>query len=231
MTGALLDFPSMLARLLLTGSLLALTACGEWKVDSEALTARTGTPAQGMTCSGCHAYPLADRNHDYHLNNAPRNDRLNGRITCLDCHSKSLHSVSAVILDSVFEDTATTEKWHTVSNPGANDTTSDGRRIRGLFLNRVDSLLQNHPVDMPRRPGPAPAFQEYVTGLAHLNGKVDVAFDARNSAPEKFDGDTAYYNPTQETCSALACHPGPKIYRWAAPSKGLPELKDVEGSP
>jgi len=87
-------------------------------------------------------------------------------------------------------------------------------------------LRQNHPVPQPERPGAHPLFQEFVTSLAHLNGTVDVAFDPKNSAPAQYGGDSAGFNPESETCSAVACHPGGKDYRWAAPRKGLPALPE-----
>lgn len=78
----------------------------------------------------------------------------------------------------------------------------------------------------PDRPGALPRFREYVTALAHLNGTMDVAFDPRNSDPAEYGGDSAAFNPESETCSAVACHPGGKDYRWAAPHKGLPALPE-----
>ena len=217
----------MFSRLKIAVLAFSLAACGEWKVDSDSLTARTATPPQGMSCSGCHAYPLADFNHDYHLNRAPTKQKLNGVVTCLDCHSKSVRSEPVVVLDTVYEDTATTEKFHTLNFPGANAKNDSGIIIRSLTLNSIDTLPQNHPVPMPNRPGAVPAFQEYVTAAAHMNGSIDVVFDPRNSQPGKFGGDTASYNPKQETCSAVACHPAdPKAYSWGSKAKGLPEIKE-----
>jgi hypothetical protein len=66
---------------------------------------------------------------------------------------------------------------------------------------------------------------EFMTGLAHLNGTVDVIFDPKHSDPARFGGVSATFNPKEETCSAVACHPGDNPYRFAAPSKGLPVLK------
>jgi hypothetical protein len=78
---------------------------------------------------------------------------------------------------------------------------------------------------MPDRPGAFPDFQEYVTSLAHMNGKVDVAFDPRNSDTAKFNGNSASWNPKQETCSAVACHPGPSaVYSFGSKAKNLPEI-------
>ncbi|HKP97317.1 MAG TPA: hypothetical protein VJ385_16335 [Fibrobacteria bacterium] len=204
-----------------------LLGCGEWKVDSSELSARTTGPAPGLDCASCHGYPLADVNHDYHLFRAGSNKDLNGEITCLDCHSLSLQSQSLTLFDSVYE-APSGEKWRTLGHPNPGDTTSDGKVIRSLPLFAVDTLHQNRPIPMPPRPGAVPRFQEYMTAVAHMNKKVDVHFDNRNSLPARFNGDSASFNPAMETCSAVACHPGDKPYSWGSVAKGLPELKDDE---
>jgi len=208
---------------------LALSACGEWKTDASALTARTAMPAPGPDCASCHAYPLTDRNHAYHLDSAGGNKDLNGEITCLDCHSQSIRFQAVTVIDSIYQDTVTLEKFRTSSHPNPGDTTDGGKVIRSLFLFGVETLPQHHPLLMPARPGALPRFQEYMTTLAHLNHVVDVKFDSRNSDPAAFGGDSATYNPTQESCSAVACHPGsgPKVYSWGSKAKGLPELKEI----
>lgn len=178
-----------------------------------------------MACDACHAYPLTDRNHDYHLNIASANRLLNGRITCLDCHTRSLRGEAVIVIDTLFQDTDGS-RYFTSLHPRAGDTARGGGLIRSLSLTRVDTLIQNHPVPQPERPDAHPGFQEYVTALAHLNGTVDVAFDPRDSDPAQYGGDSATFNPESETCSAVACHPGGKDYRWAAPRKGLPALPE-----
>lgn len=208
-----------------------LTGCGEWKADTAALTARTAEAAPGMDCASCHAYPLKDRNHDYHLFQAGGNKDLNGEITCLDCHSHSIQSQFLTLYDSIYQDTSTGEKWRTLAHPNPGDATTDGKVIRSLTFIAVDTLHQNHPVPMPPRSGSVPLFQEYMTTLAHLNNTVDVSFDPGNSRPDRFNGDSAVYNPASETCSAVACHPGDKPYSWGSVAKGLPELvgEDEQG--
>jgi hypothetical protein len=208
------------------GFSLFIIACGEWKSSTEALSSKKTSSPLGMACDACHAYPLTDRNHDYHLTIASPNRLLNGPITCLDCHSRSIRSRTVVSLDTIYEDTATGEKSFTSLHPGATDRNSEGRIIRSLTLIQVDTLRQNHPIAQPERPGARPLFQEYVTTLAHLNGSVDVAFHPKNSAPAQYGGDSASFNPLRETCSAVACHPGTEDFRWSAPSKGLPRLPE-----
>jgi hypothetical protein len=204
-------------------ALALLTACGDLQSAPGALTARTAAPPRSMACDACHAYPLKDRNHDYHLFIAGATRELNGRITCLDCHTLSIRGEAVIVIDTVFQDTDGS-RYFTSQHPRASDTTAQGAIIRSLALTGVDTLRQNHPVPQPDRPGAHPLFQEYVTSLAHLNGTVDVAFDPKNSAPARYGGDSASFHPESETCSAVACHPGGKDYRWAAPHKGLPAL-------
>ncbi len=205
---------------------LTLIACENWIIDSDSLVSENPTFSQGMGCNTCHAYPLTDRNHNYHLTTASGNRLLNGPITCLDCHTRSLRSQTVISFDSIYQDTATGEKSFTSLHPGATDRNSEGSIIRSLTLIQVDTLRQNHPIAQPERSGARPLFQEYVTSLAHLNGSVDVAFNPRNSDPAQFGGDSASFNPVQETCSAVACHPGGKDYRWFAPQKGLSRLPE-----
>ncbi len=210
---------------------LLLAACGDWKVDSSALTAKTsasadGSPvAAGPDCASCHGYLLNDIDHTYHLVRTAGDADINGIITCLDCHSTSIRFRAVTLFDSVYE-APDGEKWNTLAHPNPADTTSDGIVIRSLSFLRVDTLPQHQALTMPAQAsGTGPRLREYMTGLAHMNGKVDVVFDSRVSRPARFNGQAALFNPTEETCSAVACHPGDKPYRWAAGSKGLPELK------
>ncbi len=204
-----------------------LAACGEWNSDTAALTARSASAAQGPDCSSCHGYPLKDFNHDYHLNKATGNVDLNGRITCVDCHSQSIHWTPVTLFDTVYEE-PDGEQWRTLDNPKATDTTKDGMVIRSLSLLKVDTLSRHLATPQPERPGAKPLFTEFVTALAHMNQQVDVVFDSKNSRPSKYNGDSASYNPTQETCSAVACHPSVKPYSWGSVAKGLPELKNKD---
>jgi hypothetical protein len=207
-----------------------LGACGDAKLDSSALTARSNVPAEGPNCAGCHGYPLQDTNHSYHLEKAVGNKFLNGKITCLDCHSHSIRSRDIILFDSAFEE-ASGEKYFTQAYPNPRDTTTEGHLVRSLPLLFVDTLPQPQPLTLPARHGPQPAFQEYMTGLAHMNRTIDVVFDNRMSLPARFNGDSASYNPTQESCSAIACHPGSKPYSWGSKAKGLPVLKDDDEEP
>jgi hypothetical protein len=213
-------------RLAAAGLGLVLSACLEQDFAPGSLTRRSPDAAAGYACDACHAYPLTDRNHDYHLTIASGDRLLNGPITCLDCHARSVRSQVVVSIDSIYQDTATGERSFTSLHPDPTDKNSEGRIIRSLTLVQVDTLRQNHPIAQPARPGARPLFQEYITAMAHLNGVVDVAFDPGNSAPALYGGDSARFDPRQETCSAVACHPGGRDYRWDAPRKGLPRLPE-----
>jgi hypothetical protein len=205
-----------------------LSGCGEWNGDAGDLTARSASAAQAPDCASCHGYPLKDRNHDYHLFKAGGSYDLNGEITCVDCHSRSIRWSAATLFDTVYEH-PTGERWNTLDHPNAGDKTTDGIVIRSMNLLEIDTLNRHVAAPAPARPGATPLFQEYLTALAHLNGQVDVSFDGKNSTPGKFGGDSASYNPERETCSAVACHPGTtKVYSWGSVAKGLPELKDKE---
>jgi hypothetical protein len=222
----------MIPKNLLTalGMCLSLSACGEWKMDSSQLTARSASPAMGPDCASCHGYPLQDLNHKYHLFETAGDRNLNGKITCLDCHGQSVGFRAVAHLDTVYEE-ASGEQYRTLKFPNPNDTSSDGNVIRSLPMLGVDTLPQHNPIPAPNRPGATPKFQEYITALAHMNDKVDVVFDSRNSDPARFAGQQASFNPAQETCSAVACHPGDKPYSFGSVSKGLPVLKDDREEP
>ncbi|MDB5104035.1 MAG: hypothetical protein JWP91_1724 [Fibrobacteres bacterium] len=206
--------------------LLGLSACGDWKPDTAELTARTAEPAQGANCSSCHGYPLQDTNHVFHLYHTTPNKRFNGPITCLDCHFQALQHASVVLRDSVYVDPTDSMPGHWSSLdfpiPGTDDSLA--RLIRTFDLDTVVLRPQNRPIPLPKRPGAFPNFTEYMTGLAHMNRKVDVEFDPKVTDVVRFGGEKAAFNPREETCSAVACHPGDTPFRFAAPGKGLPEL-------
>jgi hypothetical protein len=213
--------------------LFAWAACDYWNTDSSALTARSVAPAPSPGCASCHGYPLKDKNHDYHLFKTSGSFDLNGEITCVDCHSTAIRFKAVVLFDTVYED-STGEKWRTLDNPQPDARTSGGTLIRSLPLSELDTLHRHVGDKAPSRPGDKPLFQEFITAAAHMNGEVDVSFDSKNSRPDKFNGDSASWNPRQESCSAVACHPGgQKPYSFGSKAKGLPEVKETgeEGTP
>jgi hypothetical protein len=119
--------------------------------------------------------------------------------------------------DSIYRDSNGNE-FHALDFP-------HDRELRTFPLVRVDTLVKRRPVPAHARPGPPPAVREWVTALAHLNGAVDVEFDSTSVDTGRFHGARAYYNPREQTCSSVDCHPNHGSYRWAVPSRGLPILK------
>lgn len=208
--------PSLPRCLFWIGCAALLAACGEWKTDRQELTSVTAALLPGPDCSSCHAYVLQDSNHLFHLYTADSSKLINGPVTCLDCHSTSIAYNTVALADSIFRDPQGAT-WSSLDYPKS-------QVIRAYPLLRVDTVRQHRPVPAPPRPGEAPGYQEYVTALAHCNGVVDVAFDARVSDTANFSGSRATYNPKEQTCSAIYCHERVNPYRWGAPSKGLPGL-------
>jgi hypothetical protein len=195
-----------------------ILACGDWKNDPDSLTARTSAAAvPGPDCSSCHAYVLNDSNHLFHFFKADSNKSINGAVTCLDCHARSIAWKETPLPDSIFVDSFG-GFWSSLDYPKS-------AAIRTYRLERIDTVRQHRPIPEKPEPGRIPAYREYATALAHMNGRVEVAFDPRVTDTSKYSGASAAYNPSQETCSAVACHERQNPYRWAAPSKGLPGLK------
>ncbi len=224
--------------------LTLMLGCGDWKVGAANLTARSTGDAQTPSCASCHPYPLNDSNHLYHLFAVSPDKRFNGKITCLDCHNQSIRWRIGAIPDTVFTDSL--NNYSTFDHPVIPGVRSFADTLRNYPLVRIDTLRLHLPYDVPKRSGSGNAagtnaavggndgsgdggghvIAEYMTALAHLNNTVDVEFDARISDTVRFKGQAAGFSPKEETCSAIACHPGDKPYRWAAPSKGLSVLKE-----
>jgi hypothetical protein len=222
------SFPGM--RLGLAAlALIILGACGNWKTDPATLTARSEIAAAGMSCVACHAYPPQDSNHLYHLYQTVPDKFANGAVTCLACHSHSLQGRKVAVMDTFFRNPdplGDLEQVSSINYPVTSPSDTFSIRVRGWPIDSVVARPQNHPVAQTGRPPPNGEITEYMTGLAHLNGMIDVLFDPKHSDPARFEGISATYNPKQETCSAVACHPGNGPYRFAAPRKGLPGLKE-----
>jgi hypothetical protein len=156
---------------------------------------------------------------------------VNGEVTCLACHSKSLASRVVAVQDTFFRNPDPSEDppWASSLNAPVNLPTDTFEiRVRSWPIDSIVARPQTHPMPQSGRPSPVSdsGIVEFMTGLAHLNGSIDVVFDPKHSDPARFGGMPASFNPKQETCSAVACHPGDNPYRFAAPSKGLPGLKE-----
>ena len=208
---------------------LLFAACGDLKMDSGELTARSAAAPLIADCSSCHAYPLTDTNHTFHLLYTQDRKQGNGPLTCLDCHSTAIAKQPFTFRDTLFLDSNGNE-WSTFDFPIDPLKPSLADTIRTYQMIRVDTVIQERPILAPARPGRAPGFQEYITSLAHMNGKVDVLFHPRDVDTVRFPGVKAEFNPAKETCSAISCHPGSTPYwRFAAPLKGLRQLEGKPG--
>jgi hypothetical protein len=185
--------------------------------ETPGLTSVSKAAQSGPDCASCHAYPLRDTNHVYHLFHTDSSITNNRPITCLHCHNTAIKSRDTTFQDSIFRDTNGNE-FHSIDFP-------DIPEIRDFPLARIETLIRNRPVAMPPRPGPRPEILEWMTSLAHMNGVVDVVFDTSSIDTARFRGAAASFNPKESTCSAMACHPAQGPYRWAIPSRNLPILK------
>jgi hypothetical protein len=203
---------------------LAVASVLEACLKDEELT-RTVAPASvaGPDCASCHAYPPKDTNHSYHLFEGLSIKRINGQVTCLDCHHTALAGRTVRLADSIYVDSLDNQ-WSSLDFP-------DDPGIRKFRLDRVDTVVQDHPLKAAARPGVQPLFQEYITSLAHMNGKVDVAFHPRVTDTTLFPGLRAEFMPEKETCSAMACHPTvvTPYWRFADSARGLRELTGEAG--
>lgn len=201
-------------------------ACGQ---DRAALTSKAPTAARGMDCAACHAYPPQDSNHIYHLYRDVADKRFNGVITCLDCHIASLRYETVVLPDTFFSDsdpdTDRPGRYSSLDFPVGSPPDSFALRIRTWPVDTLIVRRQNRPFPQSGRTIPDSGLADFMTSLAHLNGTVDVRFDPKLSDPVRF-GDSAAFHPKEETCSAVACHPGDGPYRFASKAKGLPGLKE-----
>jgi len=206
-------------------------ACNDFTEHPVNLTSQSTAAAEGPNCASCHGYPLKDRNHQFHVGNNLDNGKIKGAMTCVDCHSQSILFVDKTIYDTAYQDTATGERYLTSEYLKSNPNNKNGIPIRSLLLVKIDTLPIHDPRVLPLRAGfdpkkdslPNPLY-EYMTGISHMNGKIDVTFDARVTDRVKFNGQTPSYNPTLETCSAIACHPGIYPYRFSSASKGFTQL-------
>jgi hypothetical protein len=202
---------------MITAVLFALAFCIGCAADKAELTETTLAPQTAPNCASCHAYPPRDTNHVYHLFHVEGTITNNRPITCLHCHNKAMIGRDLRLVDSIFVDSNGNE-FHALDFP-------DIPEIRAYPLARVDTLIQNRPVNVASGSGSVSDLQEWMTGYAHMNGVVDVDFDKTSIDTALFGGQAAFYHPEKLTCSAMACHPSPGDYRWAIPSKGLPILK------
>ncbi len=201
---------------------LSFISCNSWTPVEPGLNATTSATQIGSDCAGCHAYPVGGVNHQFHLmHTADLKDR-NGPITCLDCHRSALQERDQIILDTIFMNSF-------AQNLSSYDSSSsasfrDSIRLGRYQMRRVDTLVHHRPIPINAPAGRASFLQEWMTTANHLNGKVDVLIDSRDSDPYRYHGQTGNFDPSMQTCSSIACHLNRTAYRWPAPSESLPGL-------
>jgi hypothetical protein len=195
--------------------------------DTPALTATSAARPSAPDCASCHAYPLHDVNHYYHLqglnvlsHNLPE-FKLNGSITCMDCHFESVAHFSYPFPETTWvdkdgfplpfkqnpDDTILRITPHTRYHPIPADL--KGGELTGA---RVDTMINE-----AARIG---EVVSWLTGKKHMNTLVDVSFPPNNltSPPSPAQG----YRVRDLSCSAIACHTAPEVsYRWASKARGI----------
>ena len=206
-------FQNTMQLWIVISGLTLFTNCVDFKLESENLTATTQNLQSSPNCASCHPYLLQDQDHLFHVEVAGQGRTLVGPVTCLDCHASSMSSIQSTVIDSVFLDTSG-QRLSALDFPGIDS-------IRQLPLIEIDTIIQAHPIPIFPRPGLKPELKEWMTGLAHMNGKVDINFPQRISDTGRYHGQLANFSPTMETCSAIACHQNDKPYRFLNPAKGL----------
>jgi hypothetical protein len=227
--------------LLIFAVAFALAACDlvpKLSPDDALIAGKGAAPIAGPDCNSCHRYPLHDVNHNYHLMaaNVNRNNlgqpELNAVTTCMDCHYNSIrhfgyvHSDTTWVSaqgDTLLEHSSPTDqvgridsypRWRPVPY-GAADTS------RGEALaTEIDSM-----VFQEARLG---QMVEWVTGYAHNDGKVDVAFPPNDvTSPAAL---ATAFHVKDLSCSAVACHTSREVgYRWMDPSKGFSNCPSLTG--
>ncbi len=223
--------------------LIAIMLCGcleGIKPDAAALTASSTAPRMGPDCASCHAYPLHDVNHTYHLQSFNTREgvqgkfiyeRKNGAIVCMDCHFGSIAHRNYNWYDTLWgtegDVRATRDKlpndpiYRIDSIPGFLPLPYALERATATS-DQVDSLL-----DAAAKIG---AVVSWLTAGNHFNGSVDVEFSP-NIVLDTGLARTAY-RARDLSCSAIECHNAPKkIYRWASKDKGLPGCPSLDHNP
>ncbi len=237
--GASLRAWPALAGLAALSLMAACQGLPKLNADAAVLTATApGVLPEAPDCASCHAYPLHDVNHQYHLisANVNRNNlgqpELNNITTCLDCHMNSIRSFAFQHSDTVWVNAnGDTLMQHTEpTDRPARITTWNGWRPLpdtsfGIpegpqLAERIDSMIFRYA-----RMGKDVRWR---TSHAHDNGVVDVAF-APNDVTSPDSLATAY-KPRDLSCSAVTCHnTRAATYRFMDPSKGFSNCPSLDG--
>jgi hypothetical protein len=218
---------------------LLLAACDPIDIKSQdSLTASDAARSgQAPNCAQCHAYPPKDILHQFHLTSyvvnrdGIANVALNGPVTCLDCHFKSVKHFSFAVSESTWVDTNGNEmpepldpsdelivkvyrKFHPLPYPGtlpgwsaAIDTVH-----RDSLAKVLDTLVM--------REARIGRIIQWMTSVAHMDGSRSVNF-APNNVTDSSRLDSAF-RPSELSCSSVACHNKSEVrYRWASPARGI----------
>lgn len=193
-------------------------------------------------CASCHAYPLNDVVHSYHLLSTHVNSNNLGRpehnalTTCLDCHSQSIRHFGFSHSDTTWVDKD--------GNPIEQHTAPDDKVGSVAIYPRLRPLPYI-PVDILRGEALAAEVDSLIfryarlgdmvpwrTGTAHDNGKVDVSFPFNNLTGKIPPAEA--YRPRDISCSSISCHNSPeKPYRFMSSLRGLshcPSLDDGDST-
>jgi len=220
---------------------LSLSGCiVNLKPDQAALTANAPATRTAPDCASCHAYPLHDVMHNYHLRALnPRStmqekfakERKNGVIICMDCHFGSVAHRNYMWYDTL---------WGV--DPDINDASS---RLPDDPIYRIDSTpgFLPLPLGLPGSQANSDRVNAmmdsaadigsvvtWLTAQNHLNGIVDIAFSS--SIVLDTTRSRNAYRARDLSCSAIECHNAPKkTYRWASKSLGLTGCPTLEHTP
>lgn len=206
--------------------------------DAAALGATAPSMATAAPdCASCHAYPLHDVMHQYHLNADnvrihTQDSSLNNMVTCMDCHFRSIQSFSFAHPDTVWGDA----QGNPVMQRSPGDKVLEIHAYRGwrplphlpadtaqgrFLAAKIDSLISQYA-----RIG---KHAQWRTGWAHENGSVEVAFAPNDVNPA--DSLAAAYRPRDLSCSSIACHNSSSAtYRFRDPIRGLPGCPSFGGN-
>jgi hypothetical protein len=202
---------------------LLLAACDPLpglQADPALASSRASTPPASPDCSSCHAYPLRDINHRFHLVLADAKRFRQGQpdfqyqTTCLDCHFNSIRHFSFSR-----SDTTLGIAKGTVFTPVPANGPADTTRGQALAV-EIDSMIAAY--------ARAGKMAQWRTGFRHFNGRVDVALSPGDlSDPES----SVAYNPRDFSCSTVECHKQPQaVYRWMSKGKGFSACPSFDGN-
>ncbi len=212
-----------------------LVACNPFDIKShDTLTGSDPDAARSApNCAQCHAFPPHDIMHEFHLTSYVvqrdqiANLALNGPLTCMDCHFKTIRHFTYVVADSTWVDSNGNEIEGPTS-PGDTLLIDFYRRYHPLpypatgiatDTSNVDSLARALDT-LIRRELQAGRLVQWMTSMAHLDGRREVEFPPNNLEDSALS--STAFRPYDLSCSAVACHNRSQlVYRFASPVRGI----------